>query len=84
MKTVNPLRDTVTACGNILRGIVEVQGQAFAVESDGTNWLNLIDAEGRCECCKIDSDRDVIAESGEYVTEAWTSGDWEQLTAMVK
>ncbi len=83
MTTVKPLTDTVTACGNILRGIVEVQGRQFTLESDGKTWLNIIDAAARSECCVIDADGDVISESGEYVTEAWSGGDWGMLTVLV-
>lgn len=83
MKTVNPLTDIVTACGNVLRGVVEVRNEQFTIETDGKTWLNIIDRESRVECCIIDGDGDVISETGEYVTESWSSGDWGMLTVAV-
>ncbi len=83
MKTTSNLHEVFTSCGNVLRGIVQVNDRDYTIESDGAEWLNIIDSEGRCENCVIDEDGDVIAESGECVTQEWTAGDWQDLTGMV-
>jgi hypothetical protein len=82
MTTLHNLHDVVTACGNVLRGGVQVNGRDYIIESDGETWVNIIDDKSCCETCVIDG-KDVIAEGGEYVTGDWTDADWTAFTAFV-
>lgn len=82
MKIKNNLVSVVTACGNVLRGSVEVNGRDFTIESDGEKWVNIIDDKSSVEACVIDG-KDVVVESGEFVTEDWTEQDWKQLSSFV-
>lgn len=82
MKTIRELKDTVTSHGNILRGIVQVKGEEYTIESDGVTWVSIINSNCSCESCKIDGE-DVISSSGEYVTESWTDRNWKELNKFV-
>ena len=78
MKPIRKLHEVVTACGNILRGTVEVNGLEYIIESDGEQWVNII-SDGGCEACSIQGD-DVVSDSGEHVTADWTEEDWKHFS----
>lgn len=84
MNVLNELHTTTTACGNVLRGSVEVFGKEFRVECDTEKThIQIIAPDGAVETGEIDADGDVIAQSGECVTQDWTADDWTALTAFV-
>jgi hypothetical protein len=84
MTTTKKLKETVTACGNVLRGSVEVGGKEFTVEADlGKTWCNIIDEVGGVEGFVVDVDGDVISASGECVTNDFRAEDWAALTEFV-
>ena len=71
------LREVSTANGDIFRGLIEVSGEEYRVESDRETWLNVIDSEGRCEQF-IFEHNECIAVGGEYVTAKWTEEQFSQ------
>jgi hypothetical protein len=75
--------EVVTACGNVLRGLVEVAGKEFRLEMNlEKTHLQIIDQDSRCETCSVGEDGDVIADGGEFVTGDWTDSDWSDLKKM--
>lgn len=88
LKTIHNLHDVVTACGNVLRGHIEVNGREYTIEAELGNerpaldWVNIIDNDSRCEACIIDG-KDVVSNGGEYVTGDWTDADWKAFNAFV-
>lgn len=87
MKTLtilSPLHETMSSCGPVLRGYVEVAGEEFQIEADlEKTWLNILDDNSRQESCLIDEDGDILSEGGEWVTEKWTDEDWKSLNLHV-
>ena len=84
MKTVRNLHEVMSASGPVLRGQVEVNGREFDLEADtDKTWLHITAEDGCMECCTIDADGDVVADSGECVTQDWTDADWDELTKVV-
>lgn len=85
MNLIKPFKNQVTSCGNFLVGQIEVAGQEFRIEANlELTWLSIIDDEGRQESCLIDAEGDVISDSGECVTEAWSAQEWKELTLYAK
>lgn len=84
MTTIKKLNEVVTACGNVLRGVVEVTGTQYQIECDlAKTHLQIIDGGAICETCDIDQDGDVLATGGELVTGDWSQNDWYKLTMFV-
>ena len=84
MNIVKNLTETVSQCGNVLRGMVEVSGKEFRVEVDvDKTHAQIITHDIRCETCTIDLDGDVIADGGEFVTDEWSHQDWTAFTDFV-
>lgn len=83
MKVIRQLNEVSSACGNVLRGSVEIGGEEFRLEANLTKThLQVINEKSDCETFTVAYDG-ITAEGGEFITGEWTDADWQELTSYI-
>lgn len=83
MNAVRQLNEISTACGNVLRGRVELGGKEFQIEINlAKTHLQIINENSECETFTIGADG-ITAEDGEFITGKWSDADWTALTSYI-